>query len=264
MVPAFRDVEHTLRELAGDGAVFGTAVVRFEWLFETIAERCGAAPARAASKVQLELLMEEAVRGLDLRELRDSAAQPGFARAAARLGVRARARDGRAGRVRACARAVGRARAAASLRPRGCLDLPRVPRPPRRRRPRRRRPVRLARGRRAARAPARLRPHARARVRVRRLHPDRARRARDARRAGGRGRDGVAPLRGGSPRVPRGRAAVRAAARAGDAARRAAGDLGLVRARLARAAASPGAASVRGGGRAGRRRRRRPPVHLRR
>lgn len=85
VVPAFRDVEHTVRELAGDGAVFGTAVVRFKWLFETIAERCGAAPARRASAVQLELLMEEAVRGLDLRELRDSAAQPGFARAAARL-----------------------------------------------------------------------------------------------------------------------------------------------------------------------------------
>src|SRR4051794_7877130 len=85
VVPAFRDVEHTLRELAGGGAVFGTTVVRFEWLFRTIAERCGAPPARVASTGQTELLAEEAVRGLGLRELRDSASQPGFARAAARL-----------------------------------------------------------------------------------------------------------------------------------------------------------------------------------
>jgi ATP-dependent helicase/DNAse subunit B len=85
VVPAFRDVEHTLRELAAGGAVFGTTVVRFKWLFETIAERCGAAPARRASDVQRELIAEEAVRGLELRELRASAAQPGFARAAARL-----------------------------------------------------------------------------------------------------------------------------------------------------------------------------------
>jgi ATP-dependent helicase/DNAse subunit B len=85
VVPAFRDVEHTLRELAGDGAVFGTTVVRFGWLFKTIAERCGAPAARVASAVQTELLVEEAVRGLGLRELRDSASQPGFARAAARL-----------------------------------------------------------------------------------------------------------------------------------------------------------------------------------
>src|SRR5437763_5876935 len=85
VVPAFRDVEHTLRELAAGGAVFGTTVVRFKWLFETIAERCGAPPARRASGVQRDLLVEEAVRGVELRELRASAAQPGFARAAARL-----------------------------------------------------------------------------------------------------------------------------------------------------------------------------------
>src|SRR3954464_13388013 len=85
VVPAFRDVEHTLRELAADGAVFGASVVRFAWLFRTIAERCGAPAARRASDVQRELLTEEAVRGLGLRELRDSASQPGFARAAARL-----------------------------------------------------------------------------------------------------------------------------------------------------------------------------------
>ena len=85
VVPALRDVEHTLRELAGGGAVFGTTVVRFKWLFETIAERCGAAPARRASDVQRDLLVEAAVRGVDLRELRASAERPGFARAAVRL-----------------------------------------------------------------------------------------------------------------------------------------------------------------------------------
>ncbi|MEA2386728.1 MAG: hypothetical protein QOJ22_902 [Thermoleophilaceae bacterium] len=85
VVPAFRDVEHTLRELAGDGAVFGTTVLRFAWLFEIVAERCRAAPARRASTVQRELLVEEAVRGAGLRELRASAEQPGFARAAGRL-----------------------------------------------------------------------------------------------------------------------------------------------------------------------------------
>ena len=78
-------MEHTLRELAAGGAVFGTTVVRFKWLFETIAERCGAPPARRASAVQRDLLVEAAVRSTDLRELRASAARPGFARAAARL-----------------------------------------------------------------------------------------------------------------------------------------------------------------------------------
>src|SRR3954449_1630822 len=85
VVPAFRDVEHTLRELSAGGAVFGANVVRFKWLFETIAERCGAPAARVASPVQTELLVEEAVRALGLRELRDSALQPGFALAAVRL-----------------------------------------------------------------------------------------------------------------------------------------------------------------------------------
>src|SRR4051794_31678097 len=86
VVPALRDVEHTLRELAAGGAVFGTTVVRFKWLFETIAERCGAAPARRASAVQRDLLVEAAVRGVELRgPVGASAARPGFARAAARL-----------------------------------------------------------------------------------------------------------------------------------------------------------------------------------
>src|SRR5213075_2912320 len=78
VVPALRDVEHTLRELAGRGAVFGTGVVRFKWLFETIAERCDAAPARRASDVQRDLLVEAAVRSVDLRgRMGASATRPG-------------------------------------------------------------------------------------------------------------------------------------------------------------------------------------------
>ena len=85
VVPAYRDVEHALRELADHGAVFGTAVVRFAWLFEEIAERCGLESPQRASAIQRDLLVEEAVRDLDLRELRASSQQPGFARAATRL-----------------------------------------------------------------------------------------------------------------------------------------------------------------------------------
>lgn len=86
VVPAFRDVEHVLRELGGGGAVLGAEVVRFARLFGTIAERCGAGrAARRASRLQRELLVEETVRGLELVELAPSAERPGFARAALRL-----------------------------------------------------------------------------------------------------------------------------------------------------------------------------------
>src|ERR671933_10937 len=39
VVPAMRDVRHSQRELASRGAVFGTRVVRFRWLFRTAADR---------------------------------------------------------------------------------------------------------------------------------------------------------------------------------------------------------------------------------
>ena len=42
VVPSFEDVEHTQRELADGGAVFGARVVRFEWLFREIADRARA------------------------------------------------------------------------------------------------------------------------------------------------------------------------------------------------------------------------------
>ncbi len=82
VVPAFQDVEHAQRELAERGAVFGARVLRFEWLFAEIAERVGHSE-RVASDVQRELIVEEAVRRARLELLADSAAQPGFVRAAA-------------------------------------------------------------------------------------------------------------------------------------------------------------------------------------
>ncbi|HEX6461227.1 MAG TPA: PD-(D/E)XK nuclease family protein [Thermoleophilaceae bacterium] len=84
VVPSLEDVEHTQRELADGGAVFGTRVVRFKWLFDEIASRAGFR-ARVASDVQRELIAEEAVQSLDLRTLRRSSTRPGFVRATVRL-----------------------------------------------------------------------------------------------------------------------------------------------------------------------------------
>ncbi|HEX8054877.1 MAG TPA: PD-(D/E)XK nuclease family protein [Thermoleophilaceae bacterium] len=87
VVPAFRDVAHSQRELAERGAVFGTRVVRFRWLFEIVAERCGSESlgARKAAPLQRELIVERAVRDARLEVLVDSARRPGFVRAAERL-----------------------------------------------------------------------------------------------------------------------------------------------------------------------------------
>lgn len=87
VVPAFRDVQHSQRELAAHGAVFGTRVVRFAWLFETVAERCGAPVGRGrrASRVQRQLVVEHAIAGAGLEALAASAGRPGFVRAASRL-----------------------------------------------------------------------------------------------------------------------------------------------------------------------------------
>jgi ATP-dependent helicase/DNAse subunit B len=82
VVPAFQDVEHAQRELAEHGAVFGASVLRFDWLFREIAGRAGQSE-RVASEVQRELIVEEAVRRARLELLAESAAQPGFVRAAA-------------------------------------------------------------------------------------------------------------------------------------------------------------------------------------
>ncbi|MEA2396963.1 MAG: hypothetical protein QOK25_519, partial [Thermoleophilaceae bacterium] len=87
VVPAFRDVQHAQRELAGQGAVFGARVVRFAWLFETVAERCGAplSRGRRASRVQRQLVVEHAIRSTGFEALASTAERPGFVRAASRL-----------------------------------------------------------------------------------------------------------------------------------------------------------------------------------
>jgi ATP-dependent helicase/DNAse subunit B len=84
VVPTFQDVEHAQRELAERGAVFGARVLRFDWLFREIADR-GGYHERVASPVQRELIVEEAVGRARLTVLAESAAQPGFVRAAARF-----------------------------------------------------------------------------------------------------------------------------------------------------------------------------------
>jgi ATP-dependent helicase/DNAse subunit B len=84
LVPTFGDVEHAQRELAERGAVFGAHVLRFGWLFQEIARRAGYGE-RIASEVQRELIVEEAVEAASLDVLAESAAQPGFVRAAARF-----------------------------------------------------------------------------------------------------------------------------------------------------------------------------------
>jgi ATP-dependent helicase/DNAse subunit B len=84
VVPTYADVEHSQRDLAERGAIFGARVMRFEWLFAEIARRVGF-DGRQASEFQRELLVEEAVRRAGLDVLAESAAQPGFVRAAARF-----------------------------------------------------------------------------------------------------------------------------------------------------------------------------------
>ncbi len=84
VVPAFQDVEHAQRELAERGAVFGASVLRFDRLFGEVARRAGHSE-RVASDVQRELIVEGAVRRAKLELLAESAAQPGFVRAAARF-----------------------------------------------------------------------------------------------------------------------------------------------------------------------------------
>lgn len=84
VVPRMQDIDHHQRELAAAGALFGGHVVRFAWLFEEIAKRCGYS-ARRASRLQVELIAAQAVARARLDALAPSAARPGFARAAVRL-----------------------------------------------------------------------------------------------------------------------------------------------------------------------------------
>ena len=87
VVPRIEDVEHTRRELAEGGAVFGVRVLRFAGVFELVAERVEpdlAATPRAGALTR-ELLVAEAVRRAGLRTIGESARRPGFSRAAARF-----------------------------------------------------------------------------------------------------------------------------------------------------------------------------------
>jgi ATP-dependent helicase/DNAse subunit B len=84
VVPRIEDIDHHQRELAGDGAMLGGHVVRFRWLFEEIAKRCGYS-ARRASRLQTELIAGQATKRASLVALSASAERPGFAKAAIRL-----------------------------------------------------------------------------------------------------------------------------------------------------------------------------------
>jgi ATP-dependent helicase/nuclease subunit B len=84
VVPAFADVEHAQRELAQRGAIFGAEVLRFDRLFREIARRAGYG-ARVASELQRELIVAAAIERAGLELLAESAARPGFVRAAARF-----------------------------------------------------------------------------------------------------------------------------------------------------------------------------------
>ena len=82
VVPTLADVEHAQRELAERGAVFGARVMRFRWLFEEIA----AAPASTSARPPTSSASFSSRRrcaGARLDVLAESAAQPGFVRAAA-------------------------------------------------------------------------------------------------------------------------------------------------------------------------------------
>src|SRR3954463_14323361 len=83
VVPRMDDIDHHQRELAGDGALMGGHVVRFAWLFEEIARRCGYSR-RRASRLQVELIAEQATKRTALVALARSSDRPGFARAATR------------------------------------------------------------------------------------------------------------------------------------------------------------------------------------
>ncbi|MGI8946367.1 MAG: PD-(D/E)XK nuclease family protein, partial [Thermoleophilaceae bacterium] len=84
VVPAFEDVEHSRRELADRGAVFGARVLRAPALFRLIASRAGLT-ARVASELQRGLLVERAIAAASLTVLAESARRPGFARATLRF-----------------------------------------------------------------------------------------------------------------------------------------------------------------------------------
>ena len=154
VVPSFADVEHTQRELAERGAVFGARVMRFELAVRGDRGARRLRRPREASDFQRELIVEEAVRRARLDVLAESAAQPGFVRAAARFFAELGAlRDSMsAARLTRALRDWAGDGPAPPVRGGGRGHLPRLPRRARGGRAGRRGAVRLARARRAARA----------------------------------------------------------------------------------------------------------------
>jgi len=84
VVPAFQAVEHSQREMAARGAVFGVSVMRFDHFAAELAKRAGVR-GRIASEVQRELAVEDAAAAAKLRVLARSASRPGFVTAALRF-----------------------------------------------------------------------------------------------------------------------------------------------------------------------------------
>ncbi len=258
MVPSFEDVEHSQRELAERGAVFGARVVRFAWLYELIARAGRLLRARGVGPPAAADRGAARCRAADLEVLAASAERPGFARAAERFVAELEKLDGRGAALHPRHARLGRRRPAAALRGRGGGGVPPLPRGSRRRRPGRLRPVRVA-GPGGARARARaLGRDAGLLLRVRRLHAARARGAARAGRPRGCRRDRLAPVRA-RPRGVQGHGeSARGAGGDGRRGHAPGGDLRPLRGRLAPRAPRPGARPVRDRRRRGRPGRRRP------
>ena len=245
VVPAFQDVEHAQRELAERGAVFGALVLRFERLYREIAARAGYGEP-VASEVQRQLLLEASVKAGRAERARRVGVAAGLRSGSGALRGRARAGPGGPGPLHAGVEGLGRGRAETALCRRGGGDLRRLPARPRERRPRGPRAVRLARSRCAPAGARALGRHPALRLRLRRLHRARARRAGDAVGALRRAPVRVAALRAGTGGVPGYRDGARSAVRDRHRQAGAGGGGRALRGRLACGAPSGGARPVRG------------------
>jgi ATP-dependent helicase/DNAse subunit B len=84
VVPTFADVVRYRDELAADGLVFGTAIVRFRHLAGEMARRAGVR-GRSLTYLQRDRVAAAAIASVPLHLLRRSARTPGFAHALVRL-----------------------------------------------------------------------------------------------------------------------------------------------------------------------------------
>jgi ATP-dependent helicase/DNAse subunit B len=84
VVPTFADVERYRGELAAGGVVFGSQVMRFGWLVDTIAKR-GGVRGRPLSPLARERVASAAVAATELQALAGSASTGGFTLALLRL-----------------------------------------------------------------------------------------------------------------------------------------------------------------------------------